>query len=545
MPERLILRAGTIATSTNDVPSSTSTSTSTTATAIGVEDGRIAFIGTDDQAAGWSGTGSGAPTIVDIEGSLVTAAFVDAHVHTVRTGFSITGLDLTGVATLTGCLDALATFATAHPDARVVVGQGWDETGWPEQRPPTGAELERAAPGRRSYLTRVDGHSSVISPALASLVPGLDALAGWSDDGRVEREAHHAVRTTLETLIGDAERLDAARAACRAMAAQGIVGFHENAAPHIGPESEIDLVRQAATETGLHATVYWGELMAIDTARRLQVTGLAGDLVADGAFGSRTAALSSAYADAPGTCGHGYVTAEQVRDHVVACTQARLQAGFHVIGDTALEEVAAGFELAESVLGDRFVAGHRLEHVEMPSARVVEVIGRLGIVCSVQPMFDALWGGPDHMYAARLGERWRETSPFRTLSEATTLAFGSDSPVTALGPWAAIRAAVHHQLPEQSLSLDTAFTAHTRGGWIAAGIPRAGDLSVGSAAHLAVWDVAAPQDSTADMPQGLVAMPDLTPGAPLPVLRRLIASGRTIHHNPDTSPDPSHEGTRS
>lgn len=505
-PRRTVLRGGVVAIDLLGAP----------ATAVGIEDGAIAFIGTDDQASGWIGTGGEAPDVVDLDGALVAPAFVDSHVHTVRTGFAITGLNLTGLPTLSRCLDDLAAYATGHPDDGVIVGQGWDETDWPEQRPPTGAELERAAPGRRTYVTRVDGHSSVISPALAALVPGLEGMSGWTDDGRVERDAHHAVRNTLETLIGDAERLDAARAACRAMAAQGIVSFHENAAPHIGPESEIELVRRAAEEIGLHAVVYWGELLAVETARRLGVAGLAGDLVADGAFGSRTAALSTPYHDAPGTCGHGYVTAEQVRDHVVACTEAGLQAGFHVIGDGALEEVATGFELAERVLGDRIDCGHRLEHVELPSTRVLDVIDRLGITCSVQPMFEALWGGPDGMYAARLGERWRQTSPF---SKMAHLAFGSDSPVTPLGPWAAIQAAAHPHQREHALSVAAGFRAHTSGGWDAAGLA-AGDLSIGAPAHLAVWDTPA---------RGPGFLPDLTPGAPLPVLRRLVAAGRTIH----------------
>ncbi len=507
-PGRQVLRGGVV------------TAAGAPATAIGLEDGRITFVGTETDADRWTGTGEGAPVVTDLDGALVAPAFVDAHVHTVRTGFASTGLDLTGTPTLTGALDALAAHALAVPSAGVLVGQGWDETGWPESRPPTGAELDRAAPGRRTYVTRVDGHSSVISPALASLVPGLDQLDGWTPDGRVERDAHHAVRATLESLISDAERLDAARAGCRAMAAQGIVAFHENAAPHIGPESEIPLVRQAAREAGLLATVYWGELMAVDTARRLGVAGLAGDLIADGAFGSRTAALATAYDDAPHTCGHGYVTAEQVRDHVVACSHAGLQAGFHAIGDAALEAIATGFELAAAIVGDDLCA-LRLEHVELPSSRVVEVLHRLGVVCSVQPVFDALWGGPTGMYADRLGERWAQTNPFAELARGTTLALGSDSPVTALGPWAAVRAAAHHHHAPHALSTRAAFEAHTRGGWLAAGgDDRSGHLAVGAPAHLAVWRT----------PAGLVdGLPDLTPGTELPTLVRLLTAGRTVH----------------
>lgn len=468
--------------------------------------------GSDATAVAWDratityvGDDAGAPRtdeVVDLDGGLVTPGFVDHHLHTVRTGFARTGLDLTGAPTLAATLEALTAHAAERDGDGVLVGQGWDETGWPEQRHPTGAELEAAAPGRRTYLTRVDGHSSVVSPALAALVPGLSGLAGWSDDGRVERDAHHAVRAVLEGLIGPGERHAAALEACRAMVGHGITTFHENAAPHIGPEHEIELVRSAAAEVGLRCVVYWGELMAVDTARRLGVAGLAGDLVADGAFGSRTAALTRPYADRPGSCGHAYVTADQVHAHVVACTEAGLQAGFHAIGDAALENVHRGLLSAERDLGasDLRAAGHRVEHVELPSPGLMETMARLGVTASVQPVFDALWGGPRRMYAERLGDRWAATNPLRSLHEAgVRLVFGSDSPVTALGPWAAVDAAVHHHAEAERLSEDVAFTAHTGGAVLAPGEPA--DL---------VWWAGR-------------------------TVQRTVASGRTIHRTEDAA----------
>ena len=498
------------------------------ATCVAVEDTRIVFVGTDDEAAAYGGAGDGDGEVVDVHDALLTPAFVDAHVHTVRTGFALTGLDLTGTTSLAATLDELSAFADKSPEQGVLVGQGWDETSWPEGRPPTGAELDRAAPARRTYLTRVDGHSSVVSPALAALVPGLEALDGWTADGRVERDAHHAVRATLEGLIGPDDRLTAARAACRELASRGIAAFHENAAPHIGPEHEIETVRQAASEIGLRATVYWGELMAVETARRLGATGLAGDLVADGAFGSRTAALSAPYTDRPDTCGHAYLTADLIRDHVVACTRAGLQAGFHCIGDAVLDAIGEGFEEAERELGAEPIrrARHRLEHVEMPSPRLIRTLSRLGVVASVQPMFDALWGGPDGMYAARLGDRWRGTNPLLDLHTAPVrLAFGSDSPVTAQGPWAAVQAAAHHREPGQRLPVEAAFLAHTRGGAYAGRDDDGGSLAVGLRADLALWDTPAGLDG--------VGLPDLAPGAELPRLLRTVAAGRTIHLNED------------
>ena len=487
-------------------------------TALAIEGDRIVWVGDEAGAAAYAA----ADRVIDLGGALVTPAFVDAHVHTVQAGFRLTELDLHGSTSRLELLDRLAAYARHTSSGSVLLGQGWDETLWSDNRPPTADEVDVATGGRRTFLSRIDGHCAVVSSALAESVPGLEAQDGWTADGRVERDAHHAVRAVLGGLVGPDQRLAAARCATRAMAANGLVGFHENAAPHIGPEYEVDLVRQAADETGLRATVYWGELGALDAAQRLGARGLAGDLNADGAIGSRTAAMHRSYVDREQHCGHGYLSAAQIADHVVLCTEAGLQAGFHCIGDAAMDAISRGFERAAGVLGpDRIrSARHRLEHVEMPSPAVVQVLSRLGVTASVQPVFDALWGGPDGMYAERLGERWKGMNPFRSMADAgMRLAFGSDSPVTPIGPWSAVRAAVQHQDPDQRLSVGAAFEAHTTGGWRAGLDDDSGSLRVGLRADLTVWDLS----------EGLGSdgFPELD--AELPTLRRTISAGRTIH----------------
>jgi predicted amidohydrolase YtcJ len=400
----------------------------------------------------------------------------------------------------------------------VVVATGWEEHSWPEGRPPTAAEVDRAAPGRLVLLERRDCHSSVVSPALERAVAGLPGLDGYDPSGRVERAARQRVSEVLGDLIGPDQRLAAARAATRAMADSGIAGFHEAAAPHLGPPYELDLVRRAAAESGLHPTVYWGS-RDLDAAHGLGVAGLAGDLNADGAIGSRTAALVRDYDDQPGNRGHVFLTAEEMADHLVACTEAGLQGGFHCIGEEALDAVADGLVLARKRLGRDVLraARHRLEHVEMPPRRLLEEMADLGVVASMQPMFDDLWGGPGAMYAQRLGERWRGMNPVGSMARlGIPMAFGSDSPVSPISPWAGIRAAVEHRDPDERLDVRAAFVSHTRGGWYAARVDDAGALEPGLAAHVAVWDC----------PAGLAGdLPDLTPGAPLPVLRHLFVDG--------------------
>jgi predicted amidohydrolase YtcJ len=167
-----------------------------------------------------------------------------------------------------------------------------------------------------------------------------------------------------------------------------------------------------------------------------------------------------------------------------------VQAGFHVIGDAAVGAVVSGFQLAEKVLGEQALGAvrHRLEHLEMITAEQAAELARFRVVASVQPGFDAAWGGRHGMYARRLGpDRAVELNPFAMLAAAgLTLAFGSDAPVTPVDPWAAVRAAVDHRTPGSGLTFDDAFAAHTAGGWVAAG-ETGGVLGVGEPATFAVW----------------------------------------------------------
>jgi predicted amidohydrolase YtcJ len=504
------------------------------ATAIAFDDGVVTWLGDDTGASSYA---DGADEVIDLDGKLVTPAFVDAHVHTAGAGAVLTGLDLAGTTSLTDALDRLAAYAADLPEDAVIDSAGWDETAWPEGRPPTVEELDRAAGGRRVYLSRIDGHSGVISSGLVQVAKDQE---GYDDTGRVERSANHAVRDALGDLIGpDQRRLDI-EAALKAMAAKGIGAFHEMAAPHIGPLWELPIVRETAEQLGLAATLYWGEPGAFEHLGTYGLAGLAGDLNADGALGSRTAALREPYADRAGHRGHAYLTAEQIAEHVIACTERNVQAGFHCIGDQALDNIARGFELAAEKVGVQALvaARHRLEHVEMVDEATIAILARCGVVASVQPMFDGLWGGPDGMYAERVGERWRGMNPFGSLARAgVVLAFGSDAPVTEVGGWEAVRAAAFHHEQSERITVRAAFQAHTRGGWRAAGIDDAGVLAPSTAATYAIWQsdadlvVQTPDTRVAawstDPRAGVPVLPDLSQGTP--TCLRTVVGGRVVY----------------
>ncbi|MEU2225134.1 amidohydrolase [Streptomyces sp. NPDC018347] len=507
------------------------------ATAMVVEAGQVAWVGSEGAADAFA---DGVDEVVDLDGALVTPAFTDAHVHTTATGLALTGLDLSGTPSLEAALARIREFAAARPADRVLLGHGWDAARWPGGRPPTRAELDEATGGRPLYLSRIDVHSAVVSTALLDLVP-----AGVTrDDAPLTKDAHHVAREAALAAVTPAQRAEAQRAALARAASLGIGTVHECGGPQISSEDDFTaLLELAAGEPGPRVVGYWAERNT-DKARELGAAGAAGDLFADGALGSHTACLHEPYADA-GHSGTAYLDADTVAAHVVACTEAGLQAGFHAIGDAAVAVVVEGVRAAAEKVGLARIraARHRVEHAEMLIPETVAGFAELGLIASVQPAFDALWGGGDGMYAERLGvERARTLNPFAALLRAgVPLAFGSDSPVTPLDPWGTVRAAAFHRTPGHRVSVRAAFTAHTRGGWRAIGRDDAGVLVPGAPADYAVWRtdeliVQAPDDRVArwstDPRSGTPGLPDLTPGRDLPVCLRTVVGGRTVFVRP-------------
>ncbi|MCC3773031.1 amidohydrolase, partial [Streptomyces sp. UNOC14_S4] len=465
------------------------------ATAMVVERGGVAWVGSEGAADSFA---DGVDEVVDLDGALVTPAFTDAHVHTTATGLTLTGLDLTGARTLAEALDRVRAHAAARPADRVLLGHGWDASAWPERRPPSRRELDEATGGRPLYLTRVDVHSAVVTTALLDLVPHASGLSGFQQDGPLTGDAHHAVRVTAHDSVTPAQRAEAQAAALDRAASLGVGSVHECAGPLISSADDFTgLLALAAERPGPRVVGYWAEALTsadgADRIRELGAHGAAGDLFVDGSLGSHTACLHRPYADGPHAdhTGTAHLDAAAVAAHVAACTEAGIQAGFHAIGDAALTAVVDGVRMVADKLGLAAVraARHRVEHAEMLTPEHIAAFAEFALTASVQPAFDAAWGGDDAMYAQRLGaERARTLNPYAALLRAgVPLALGSDSPVTPLDPWGTVRAAAFHRTPEHRISVRAAFTAHTRGGWRAIGRDDAGVLVPGAPADYAVW----------------------------------------------------------
>lgn len=482
-----------------------------------------------DSTIAWIGDSSDADRdlpVIDVSHlgtPLLAPAFVDSHVHLLLSGRAATGVDLAHARSLHDVLDLVAERAGQQPGV-LIHGQGWDHTDWAEGRPPTISELDRAGGGAPVYLTRVEHHSAMVSTGLIERLPGLTDLDGFDPSGWIKRDAFAHANTAVGALFTDTQRVDQLNLAISRAATQGISTVHEMAAPHLNTVHELSLTREVAAQRGLRVHANWGELATpelLDWARTEGLLGLGGDLNTDGAIGSRTACVSGGYHDEAEE-GFLYLDEELATQHVIDCTRAGLQAGFHCIGDRGVSTAARAIGRAGDECGLDAVRqlGHRLEHAEMLTSDTIRLAAHYGMIASVQPMFDALWAMPGGLYEQRLGERYPELNPFaEALQAGVRLAFGSDSPVTGFAGWQAVQAAVRPWNADHALTVAEAFDAATVQGHRAAHDTERGKLRVGAPADLALHSFAEP----------ITGLPRLDVDQPLPTCLLTLADGRVLH----------------
>ncbi|MTV26913.1 amidohydrolase family protein [Nitriliruptoraceae bacterium ZYF776] len=491
-----------------------------TAHAVLVRGSRVVWVG-DDPAA--------APPHqhrLELDGAVLGPAFVDAHAHLTPTGLARTGLDLTEVRSGAELLRTVATYAAQHT-GRVIWGHGFDPHGFPDELP-SPDDLAEVTPGRAVYLSRIDGHASLVDLESLSAAPlaraaGVERDAAGRATGVLRREANNIARRWAVGAM-DTGELDAARhAAARHAASLGIGSVHEMAGPDIMGLADLDAWIDG--DWPIEVVPYWGDLdLGVPAARELRQAG--GDLFLDGSLGAHTAALCAAYTDRPDEQGELELDDATLTEWFTEATHAGIQVGVHAIGDAALRQVVRCWHAVRASspdhLGDAIPRlRHRVEHAEVLPLDLLDDLAELGIVISAQPSFEALWGGRHGMYASRLGERARGTNPYRAIADrGIGIAFGSDSNVGPLDPWRTVHAAEHRAFPEHDVSRLEAVSMSTLGGRHAARQDRyAGPVRAGMRADLAAF---ADDPYAADDPRGAPCVLTIVQGrvthgeAPLP-----------------------------
>jgi predicted amidohydrolase YtcJ len=460
---------------------------------------------------------------IDLGGRAVLPGLVDAHGHLMHLARLRLALDVAGLGSeATAAARVAARAAIARP-GEWISGRGWDQNRWPEARFPTRASLDRAAPEHPVTLVRIDGHA-IWANSTALRIAAIDRHTPDPPGGRVERDpsgeptgilidaAQELVRR-VEPRPTAAQFEDAVRAAVTDCLAVGLTGVHEMGADLDALAAYRRLAAAGAFPFRNYVALRGADALAWQAALENGPTA-GGDarlvvgavkLMADGALGSRGAALHAPYCDDPTNRGLLLLPVDELEARARAAAARGFQVCVHAIGDRAntlvldvLESVLRG---RPSAAGGRVAAvpgadpRHRVEHAQILAPADIRRFRALGVVPSMQPTHctsDMPWADQ------RLGaERLPGAYAWRSLLQTgTVIAGGSDFPVELPNPFHGIHAAVTRRprsgpdpgwQPEQRMTRGEAVRAFTAWNAYAAHQETSiGTLERGKAADLVV-----------------------------------------------------------
>lgn len=430
------------------------------ASALAVRRGRVVFVGADTEARALAGRDT---RVVDLKGSTVIPGMVDAHAHLLGLATSLRNVLLAGSSSYDEVIKRVVERAGTMKPGEWIEGRGWDQNLWPEKSFPTHEALSLATPNNPVVLRRVDGHA-ILANALAMRLAGITAAAKDPEGGKIVRlpsgdasgvfvdNAADLVSSRIPS-VSDATLREATLAAIAEANLWGLTGIHDVGESRRG----IDIFESLAREGRFNLRSY---VMVSDNARdvayytsrgprgglydgRIWVRAI--KMYADGALGSRGAALLAPYADDPGNVGLLLTPLAHLEQVAELGLRTGFQVSIHAIGDrgnrVALDAFAAALKRVPTA-DHRF----RIEHAQHLSADDIPRFAQLGVIPSMQASHqtsDMRWA------EARVGpQRIRGAYAWRLLlNTGVVIPNGSDFPVEKVNPLISFHSAVTRQDP--------------------------------------------------------------------------------------------------
>ncbi len=431
------------------------------AAAVAVRRGRVVFVGGAADALARRGPRT---RLVDLKGAAMYPGFTDAHCHLFGIGERELSLNLEGTTTTREAfLAAVAARVAQTPRGEWVVGRGWIETFWMPPVFPTAAELDAIAPEHPVYLTRADGHASVVNSRALELA-GIDEKTANPPGGDILRDQPTGRPTGMlidsaQGLVGrllpklspeDYER--AALAGAQRELSLGWCAIHNAGSSLL----ETSILRRLCREGKIKLRVYNAAAnRPLEVATLLRSGPIVGEsngrftmraikTYLDGALGSRGAALLAPYSDAE-TSGLFLTPPDELRALCRRALRAGIQIETHAIGDRANRQALDIYEqtFREIPAAQRRVRAPRwrVEHAQILSAEDIPRFAKLGVIASMQPSHAI---SDLHFAPRRLGiDRLAGAYAWRSLLDSGALiAGGSDAPVERGEPLIEFYAAV-------------------------------------------------------------------------------------------------------
>ena len=454
--------------------------------AVAIRDGKVWKLGSRSEIETLIGTNT---KKIDLQGGLATPGLVDAHAHLINLGASLEEVDLRGARSPE---EVVRRLKSAEVPGHWLIGRGWDQNLWSPPSMPTHDLLTREFPARPVWLTRIDGHAAWCNKTvmeLAGIGPDTEDPPGgeFLRDERGELTGV-LIDTAMEAVTPpppsreDTRRhiMEGQRHALK----RGLTGVHEMGISKVQHHVFQEVSRDGALRLRMNAYAErdWFEAELIQTAptpvtAEARYAVLGAKIYADGALGSRGAALNEGYHDRPGHKGKLLTSQKRLERLALESMKRGWQLATHAIGDRAIHQVLNAYGLADQRFRRR---DHRfrIEHCQIVTVKDIADFARLSVIASMQPTHatsDMAWV-PDRIGSRRLegAYAWR-----RFLNAGVHLALGSDFPIEQADPRLGIYAAVTRQtlegepaegwMPDQRLTVLEALRGFTTEAAFAAG----------------------------------------------------------------------------
>lgn len=419
---------------------------------------------TDDRVDAIFGAGKELPDdaneIIDGGGQTMIPGLVDAHGHVLTYGLGLLRVDLVGATTEAEAAQRVLNFAANNTELDWVQGRGWNQVLWDSNEFPTAASLDALVSDRPVWLTRVDGHAAWAN-TMAMELAGIDRDTEDPVGGQIIRDedgnatgvfvdtAMSYVREQIPDTTFEEEKI-ALTASMKSLATYGITSVHDAGIGSSTIAAYKELVAEAPLPIRVYAMISAGDPLYQD---RLDEGFFESDdltfaiesvkVVADGALGSRGAALIEDYHDEPGNRGLLRYNDERLEFLMRAAMNSGFQVNTHAIGDDANMRVLDNYEqlILETNSRDR---RHRVEHAQILRYEDILRFAELGVVPSMQATHAT---SDKNMAEDRLGPvRIQGAYAWRKLLETgARIANGSDFPVEHPNPFYGLHASVTRQ----------------------------------------------------------------------------------------------------
>jgi predicted amidohydrolase YtcJ len=426
-----------------------------------VRDGSIAFVG-DPEAARKQAPGA---AVIDLKGAFLFPGWADAHGHLLGLGKALETADLRGAADAPEAARRTAAIAATLPAGAWAEGRGWDQNRWPGGAFPDARDLDAAVAERPAIARRVDGHALWVNSA-ALAAAGIDASTAEPAGGRILRRPDGSPSGVFVdnamNLIGKAMPAASAGdferqvlAAARACATVGLTQVQDASAYDADQVAALEkLAQRGELPIRVYATVSPEASGLSGFFTRGARIGSGDDFLtvraiksyADGALGSRGAALLEDYSDDKGNRGLLVTPPERLDDLAREARAHGWQLWVHAIGDRGNRIALDAFAKANRAVARPPAGGDRprIEHAQVIALSDIPRFARERVIASMQPTHatsDMPWAqqrvGPDRIAGAYAWQKLKKAG--------ARLAGGSDFPVESENPLLGFYAAVTRQ----------------------------------------------------------------------------------------------------